>query len=115
MARKNFKAFQLLDQQSLATNFTSQIVNVQTTDKASIHISWAGTAPVGVFTVEARNSADDAWATIDMGAPISVSGASGDHLLVFNEVPFYELRLQYAATSGTGTVDAVLNMKQVGG
>lgn len=115
MARKNVKSFAMLEDASLAGNLTGVVTNVQNLDKASIHISWTGTSPVGVVTVEARNSDKDSWYTVDMGAAINISGNSGDHLLVFNELPFYDMRLQYTASSGTGTVDAIITMKQTGG
>lgn len=115
MARKNVLSYAMLDDANLASNITSSSTNVINLDKASIHISWAGSSPVGTFTVEARNSEKDAWYTLDFGAAITVSGASGDHQLIFNDLPFYEIRLQYVATSGAGTVDAILTAKQVGG
>jgi hypothetical protein len=115
VARKNVKSFAMLEDADLSGNLTGTMTNVQNLDKASIHISWAGSSPVGVVTVEARNSERDSWYTVDMGAPINISGNSGDHLLVFNELPFYDMRLQYVATSGTGTVDAIITMKQSGG
>ena len=121
--RKNvIKSFAMLDSISMAANATSSIVNVINLDKASIFIDWSGTSPVGTITVEARNKPvdlnnveDGLWYALDFGTPISVAGNTGDHLIVLNELPFDSIRIQYAATSGSGTIDALITAKQVGG
>lgn len=116
MARKNIvPSFKMIDAASVASNLTSAIVNVQNMDKAAIHVEWAGASPVGALTVEARNGAEDTWYELAFGSAISISGNTGDHQIVFNELPFTDIRLQYAATSGTGTLDATITLKQVGG
>lgn len=122
MARKNIvEGYPIINGTSLATSFTSSTSSVKNLDYASIHIEWSGTAPVGVITVEARNGDErnnDAvadWYLIDMGSVITISGASGDHQLFFDKLPFTDLRLQYTATSGTGTMTAFITSKQSGG
>ena len=115
MGRKNFKSYPMLDDASMATTQQSVATNVQLLDKASIHVSWTGTAPVGVLTVQARNGENDTWYDLDFGVAMNVTGNSGDHQIIFNELPFYEIQLVYTATSGTGSIDAVILMKQVGG
>jgi len=116
MARKSVtKPFKTFDAANLAANATSSITNVENLDKASISIVFSGTAPVGVVTVEVRNGAKDSFQVLDMGSTINITGASGTHQLVFNELPFTELRLQYTRTSGTGTMDATFTGKVIGG
>lgn len=116
MARKNIvPSFKMIDAGDLSGNLTSNIVNVQNMDKASVHVEWAGTAPVGTITVQARNGASDPWYDLTFGAPIAVSGASGDHQIIFNELPFTDIQLLYAATSGSGSLTATVTLKQVGG
>lgn len=117
MARKNVvKAYSMIEAGDLSGSITSAVTNVINMDKASIHLSWTGSSPVGVFTVQVRNGENDSWYNLTMGGgAINISGNSGDHQLMFNELPFTDIRLVYAATSGTGTVDAIITMKQVGG
>jgi hypothetical protein len=105
----------MIDAGDLASDIDSNVTNVMNQDKASIHLSWTGTVPVGVVTVQARNGEKDPWYDLDMGGTISISGASGDHQLVFNELPFTDIKLTYTATSGTGTLDATLTSKVTGG
>lgn len=114
--RKNVvRGYKMFDAVSVAASATSNEVNVINLDKASIFVDWAGTAPVGVLTVQAKNAQNGDWFDLDMGGVINISGASGSHILVFNELPHDAIRLVYTATSGTGTIDAVLAAKQVGG
>ncbi len=113
--RKNVvKGFQPFQATSLAANATSPEVNVINLDKASIYVDWAGTSPVGTLAVEAKNREDGDWFALDFGSPISISGNSGNHLIVLNELPFLAIRLVYTAGSGTGTIDAVIAAKTVG-
>lgn len=104
----------MIDAGSLGSSITSSTVNVINLDKASIHLEWTGSSPVGTITVQARNGEHDAWYALDLGSTISISGASGDHQLVFNELPFTDIRLLYTRTSGSGSLDAVVTMKVVG-
>ncbi len=121
MSRKNVvMPFKMFDDADMSLNATSLVTNVINLDKASVIISWSGASPVGTITVEGRsfkpatNTVDSGWVTLDFDT-ISVSGNTGGHQLLFNELPFSELRLQYAASSGSGSLDAILVAKQVGG
>lgn len=115
MGRKStVESFNMFKDADISTNATSEVVNTLRQDKASIHISWSGSTAVGTITVEARNGENDSWYEINMGGTISVSGVSGDHQLLFNELPFTDVRLQYTSTSGTGNINAYLTMKVTG-
>lgn len=111
----------MLNAVDLLSSQTSAATNTENVDKASIVLEWTGTAPVGEVTVEGRNFQNSAngpiaspWVTLDFDT-ITISGASGSHQLLFVELPFTEIRLQYARTSGSGSLTAVLTAKQVGG
>lgn len=115
MGRKNVvKSFKMFDSTSISASAVSSVVNVMNLDKASIHVKWTGTSPVGEIKVEARNGEKADWREISMGGTISVSGNSGEHDLVFNELPFTDIRLSYVSTSGTGSIDATITSKVVG-
>lgn len=115
MGRKNvLKSFPMFDAVSLGANATSSETSVINLDKASIHIVWTGSSPVGTITAQARNGESDAWYVLDFGAAISVSGSSGEHQLVFNELPFTDIRLLYTRTSGSGSITARLSAKVQG-
>ena len=116
MGRKSvLKSFKMFDSVDISTDQTSSKTNVLRLDQASIHLYWTGASPVGVITVEARNGEDDQWYELNLGAdPVAVSGNSGDHQILFSEMPFTDLRLQYVSTSGTGSIVATITAKVVG-
>ena len=115
MARKNFvEQFKMLDAADISTNQTSELTNVLKLDQASIILEWSGSSPVGTVTVEARNGSDGNFYELDMGSTISISGNSGNHQLLFSEMPFSDIRLQYTSTSGTGSLTATITSKTVG-
>lgn len=115
MARKNvLKSYKMLDQADMSTSLESEPTSVINLDKASIVLSWTG-SPVGTFSLEARNGVDEAWYALDFGATIEPGGSAGNHRLLLTETPFTDVRLIYAATSGSGTLNAVITAKQVGG
>lgn len=107
-----------MNQADISANATSAVTNTSNFDKASIYLAWSGTAPVGTITVEATNddpsSQNPTWKTLDFGASIDISGDTGSHDLVFNELPFNAIRVQYTSTSGVGTIDATIHAKVVG-
>lgn len=113
--RKNVvRGFKMLDAASLAASVTSAEVNVINLDKASIYVDWSGSAN-GTLAVEAKNAQNGEWFELDFGSPIPISGNSGSHVLIFTELPHETIRLVYTRSSGSGSIDAVLAAKQVGG
>jgi hypothetical protein len=99
----------------MAGNLTSTETNVLGMDYALIKIVWTGSSPVGEIQVEALRDRKDnieTWATVDFGSTISVSGNSGSHDLVLTRLPFEKTRVKYVRTSGTGTLNAIITVKE---
>lgn len=114
MSKRIVPGFKMWDATSMAATSTSTSTNVQNLDKASIFVEWTGTSPVGTITVQARNSASGTWYDLDFGAAITVSGNTGSHSIVFNELPFTDIQLVYTRTSGTGSITATYVSKVTG-
>lgn len=122
MARKNVLLhFKMLDAADISTTQTSPATDIAYLDNAGIVITWSGTSPVGTIDIECANpaptehEADWTWVPLNFGSVISVSGNTGLHTITMNQLPFTKIRLIYTATSGTGTLTAMLSVKQVGG
>jgi len=121
MARKNvIVPHMLFSAEDISTNQTSDETNILYLDSVSIIVQWSGTAPVGELFVEVANKIENdplptIWEALDFGVPITVTGASGSHNITVNQQSFSHLRLRYARSSGTGTMNAILVAKQVGG
>lgn len=93
---------------------TSNVTEVLNMDNVAIIANWTGTSPVGVLTVQVSND-QIVWSDLDFGSSIAVSGNSGSHDLVMNQLPHTYLRAAYVKTSGVGTLYCSLTLKQVGG
>lgn len=108
----------MFDSQDISTSATSNQTSVHNLDKASIHVVWSGVAPLGELKVQATNDSPDnpnaVWREVVFSSAITITGNSGDHDIVFNELPFNAIRLQYDFTSGAGTLNATLSAKVVG-
>lgn len=121
MARKNIlEPYKMFDSVDISQTETSHIVNIKNMDKASIILEWTGSSPVGTIDVQVRNIKEPvgpvtSWISLDMGATINITGASGNHILRFDELPFSEVRLVYTSVSGTGSLTATVTAKQIGG
>jgi hypothetical protein len=114
----NPKGFKMFDGVDISGNQTSPIVYVPYLDNVGIVVAWSGTTPVGELVVEVSNQQENpnetiTWTALDFGAPITISGNSGDHAISCNNLPFNALRLKYNATSGTGNLTATLQVKMV--
>ena len=111
----NKSGFKLIDNSSLSSNFEGNEIDVSEADYGSIHIEWSGVSPVGEIIVEAKSGEDDTYSQVDMGGPVTITGTSGDHQLIFNSLPFTKLKLRYSRTSGSGNLTAIIVTKRDGG
>ena len=115
MSRKNIVyGYNLFNAVNLNASQTSEEVEVSQTDYGSIFLFWTGTSPLGTITVSAKNGGDGTYRNLDFGSAISISGNSGNHEIIFNDLPFTHLKLIYTRTSGTGSSTANLTLKSNG-
>lgn len=87
----------------------------------SYDISWTGSTPVGVMSVQVSNTYSQNgdgtvrnagnWTTLTLSDPPSVSGNTGNGGIDVDATGFYAIRLKYIRTSGTGTMNATINAK----
>jgi len=114
VSKRTLKPFLLFNAVDLSVNQLSVLTTVNWLDNVGIIVTWSGTTPVGVFTVECSNDGV-VWSTLNFGSVIQISGNTGDANINMNQLPFDNIRVRYTATSGTGTLSASLSIKQVGG
>ena len=124
MARKNvIEVFELFSAVNMNANQTSEITNVKNLDKASIRLSWTGaSATPGTLKVQARQEKpnipveNSQWFDLELDTAITIDNTDTQHQIIFNELPFVELRLVFTTDTGcTGALSAKLTAKQVGG
>lgn len=114
MARKHVISKKFIDSQSVTSDYTSEVLNVAQTDSGSIHLSWTGSSPSIVVNVQVRNGEKDTFRSLDFGSTISISGSSGEHELIFNSMPFTEMKLFLDHSSGSAVVTANFTFKSEG-
>lgn len=101
---------------SISSDYTSEVLNLAQTDKASFHLQWENSTLVATVLVQVRNGNDetDNWRTIDITPSIDISGASGEHEIILIELPFTSLRFFIDVASGSGDVGCSFSSKSVG-
>lgn len=111
----------VITNQSMASSITSEVTIIQNLSMLSYDVSWAGTAPVGVMSVQVSNTysqnADGTvrnagnWTTLTLSSTTNVSGSTGNGMIDIDATGCFAIRLVYTRTSGVGTMNAVLNAK----
>ena len=128
MGRKNIiYTYKMLDGVNLDTSVDSTATVTTTVDHMSISITWASAASsghTGTVVVQGTNLDPDAssfvagdWFDLTLsGGAITLTGTtSGEHLVVFDKIPFRALRLSYTnSTHSAGTFSAIMSAKTVG-
>jgi len=115
LSRKNvIYGYLAFDAVSIGASQTSSEIEVGGEDYGSIYLFWTGSSPVGTLEVQAKNGANGTYRALDFGSTISISGASGNHDLILNELPFTHLKLVYTRSSGTGSLTANVTLKSKG-
>ena len=126
MGRKNLiLTYNMLNAIDLDTSANSSATFTTTIDQLSINIVWSGSTGTntGAIVVQGTNKDPDAsdFAAADYfdlelsGGAVNLTGASGEHIIIFDKIPFRAIRLSYTnSTHAAGTVSAVMSAKTIG-
>lgn len=101
---------------TINADYTSEIFNVSSADKISIHFQWKASTLSAEIIVQVRNGDEDIddWRELDFGTAINISSASGEHDILITEVAFTDLRIFVDRASGSGDIGATITTKAVG-
>ena len=128
MGRKNIiYTYKMLDGVDLDTSVNSTATVTTTIDHMSINITWASAASsghTGEVVIQGTNMDPDSstfaagdWFDLTLsGGDISLTGTtSGEHIVVFDKIPFRAIRLSYTnSTHSAGTFSAIMSAKTIG-
>ena len=126
MGRKNIiYTYKMLDSKDLDTSVNSTATVTTTIDHLSINIVWSGSTGTntGAIVVQGTNKDPDAsdFVAADYfdltlsGGDVNLTGASGEHIIIFDKIPFRAIRLAYTnSTHAAGTVSAIISAKTIG-
>lgn len=95
---------------------TSTPLVIQQLTLISFQATWSGSSPVGTLQVQISNdfalkgdgSVRNSGTWTNLGSTVAVSGNSGSLEIPLVNVPSYAIRIVYATTSGTGTIQVIL-------
>jgi hypothetical protein len=128
MSRKDTLLYNVLPAgTSLSASFKSPATVIRYTDNVSYQIAVTTTDSAGTFSVQVSDdyavSPDNSsitnagtWDTLTLSGVPTVSSASDIITISLNQLPFFAIRLVYTSTTaGTGTCQAYITSKQLGG
>ena len=112
---------------SMATTIISAPTIVQKLSMVGYGLSWTGTSPVGTASIQVSNDysqyADGSvnnpgtWTTMPVQyngttvTSVPVTGNTGNGFIDVDLTAAYAIRLVYTASSGTGTLQVIINGK----
>ena len=126
MGRKNLiLTYNMLNAIDLDTSANSSATFTTTVDHMSINIVWSGSTGTntGAIVVQGTNKDPEAadfvaadYFDLELsGGAVNLTGASGEHIIIFDKIPFRAIRLAYTnSTHAAGTVSAVMSAKTIG-
>lgn len=113
MTRKRvLTPYRLVTNGSLGADFYSPASTVTYDDNVGYQVKYTGDA-IGQFYIQGTINGED-WEDLELSAEIPVEGAPGSFVVNLNQIPYYQLRLRFSHTSGTGTLQAWIMTKTVG-
>lgn len=108
--RRFIQPYRVVEDGNMASNITSDSVDISNIDSVAIVYSWSGVSPSGTVFIEVKNG-DSPWTTLTVSPLAVISSNTGANNFQLTELSFKELRVYYARTSGTGTLNAYLTAK----
>lgn len=120
-SRPQFSPFYVIKDGDMSGSLTSKITVVQKLSLISYAVSWIGTSPVGVMSVEVSNDYSEnadgtvknagTWTPLPLSSSPAVSGNVDNGMIDIDLQGSYAMRLLYTRTSGTGLMQAVISAK----
>jgi hypothetical protein len=91
----------------------TQIVDVSRIDNIGLEIAWTGT-PTGTLTIQVSNSGLAFYTLSDFSSsPPQPAGSAGGYVVTLTQLPFKYFFLQYVNVSGSGTLTAYAQLKDL--
>lgn len=113
MSRKRvLTPYRLVTDGSLSADFFSPASTVSYDDNVGYQVKYSGN-PTGQFFVQGTINGVD-WEDLELSAEILAAAVPGSFVINLNQIPYYQLRLRFDRTSGTGLVQAWIMTKTVG-
>lgn len=120
-SRPIFSPYYVITNGNMSGNLISAVTVIQNLSLVSYACSWVGTAPIGNVSIQVSNDYTQnaagvvqnpgTWNTLPLSASTAVTGNTGNGFIDIDANAGYALRLVYTRTSGTGTLNVVIDAK----
>ena len=120
-SRSILPPFPVISNGNMSGSLISDVTILQHLSMLSYDISWSGSSPVGVISVQVSNSYAlnpdgsvknaGSWTTLTLSSPTNVSGNTGNGFIDIDATAGYACRLVYTRTSGSGSLNVIVNGK----
>jgi len=113
-AKAVIKPFQVVTDGNMSGDVTSLPTDIESVDAVGYQVVFTGTA-VGDFEVHGSINGTN-WEALDLGSPSpEAAGVGGSFVISLSLIPYSKLRLKFVRTSGSGTLNAWVMAKRLGG
>lgn len=116
--RKNvLTPYHIITDADMSVPIVSSVTNIQFLDNVSIQLVFTGT-PTGIFTVSGSldynpSTGTGSFTALTLDPNPATAGAPNSILIDMNQLSFPYIRVSYAVTSGSGTLNAYISGKMV--
>lgn len=126
-SRPQFNPYPAILDGDMSDDITSDVTVIQKLSMISYSLSWEGSTPIGSVSVEVSNDYSQngdgsvrnagTWNAVPLSSSggistsISITGNSGNGFIDIDVHAGYAMRLVYTRSSGTGTLQAIINAK----
>jgi len=111
-SKRVIDTYQAITDGDMSSNITGPSTNILYTDRVSYQLIYTG-SPTGTFSVQVSND-ETTWEDVAFDTTPTASGA-GDTDFLEIETGAKFIRLNYTASSGTGTLQAKMTAKSISG
>jgi len=94
----------------MSSTITGESTNILYTDRVSYQIKYTGT-PTGTFSVQVSND-EETWEDLTLSVSVTATGSADNHFIDCETGASF-IRLVYTASSGAGTLQAILVAKSI--
>ena len=119
-SRPQFNPYSVITNGNMSTSLTSEVTIIQKISYVSYSVAFTGT-PVGTFSVEVSNDYalnpdgtvknSGTWTAVTLTSSPAATGSADNGFIDLSGISAYAIRLKYTRSSGTGTLNAVINGK----
>lgn len=112
MSKNVLTKYPLISNGNMTGNLTSAAVWEMWQDNIGIQVTWSGT-PTGTLAVNGSVDGVTFYPLTFNPALTQPAGSAGGYLINVNQFPFQYLTFTYTASSGSGTLNALLSSKEI--